>query len=139
MQKNFLQLGISPNKREDRGLQAALTSVFPIVDYNHSAILEFVDYSIGDPKYSARDCIEHGMSYAAPLRIRVRLIVLRKEEGDESKEVREVKEQDIYVGELPLMSERGTFIINGTERVVVSQLLRSPGVTFMHDNQNYSI
>ena len=130
---DFLQLDVPPEKKKDRGLQAALTSVFPIVDYNHSATLEFVNYSLGDSKYNARDCIEHGVTYAAPLRIRVRLIVLQKTEKEESQDVREVKEQEIYVGELPLMSERGTFIINGTERVVVSQLHRSPGVTFMHD------
>ena len=130
---DFLQLDVPPEKKEDRGLQAALTSVFPIVDHNHSAILEFVNYSLGNSKYNARDCIEHGMTYAAPLRIRVRLIVRQKTETEESQEVRDVKEQEIYVGELPLMSERGTFIINGTERVVVSQLHRSPGVTFMHD------
>ena len=131
--EDFLQLDVPPEKKEDRGLQAALTSVFPIVDYNHSAILEFVSYSLGKSKYNARDCIEHGMTFAAPLRIRVRLIVLQKTEKEESQEVRDVKEQEIYVGELPLMTERGTFIINGTERVVVSQLHRSPGVTFMHD------
>lgn len=130
---DFLQLDVPPEKKDDRGLQAALTSVFPIVDHNHSAILEFVNYSLGNSKYNARDCIEHGMTYAAPLRIRVRLIVRQKTETEEAQEVRDVKEQEIYVGELPLMSERGTFIINGTERVVVSQLHRSPGVTFMHD------
>lgn len=130
---DFLQLDVPPEKKEDRGLQAALTSVFPIVDYNHSAMLEFVNYSLGNSKYNARDCIEHGMTYASPLRIRVRLIVQRKTEQEESQEVRDVKEQEIYVGELPLMTERGTFIINGTERVVVSQLHRSPGVAFMHD------
>ncbi len=130
---DFLQMEVSSEKKEDRGLQAALTSVFPIVDYNHSAMLEFVNYSLGNSKYNARDCIEHGMTYAAPLRIRVRLIVLHKTEAEDAQEVRDVKEQEIYVGELPLMTERGTFIINGTERVVVSQLHRSPGVTFMHD------
>ena len=133
--KEFLQLDIPPEKRTDRGLQAALTSVFPIVDYNRAATLEFVSYSLGEVKYNARDCIEHGMTYAASLRIRVKLIVLHKTEQEGSQEIRDVKEQtqEIYVGELPLMTGRGTFIINGTERVIVSQLHRSPGVTFMHD------
>ncbi|TLY20613.1 MAG: DNA-directed RNA polymerase subunit beta [Nitrospirae bacterium] len=129
----FLQMDVDPDHREDKGLQAALTSVFPIADYNSTAVLEFVNYSLGTPKYDVRECMEQGMSYAAPLKIRVRLVVLDKEDKSPAKKVLDVREQEVYIGELPLMTERGTFIINGTERVVVSQLHRSPGAFFTHD------
>src|SRR5207302_879770 len=129
----FLQMDIEPDRREEKGLQAALTSVFPIADYNSTAVLEFVNYSLGTPKYDVRECMEQGMSYAAPLKIRVRLVVLDKEDKSPTKKVLDVREQEVYIGELPLMTERGTFIINGTERVVVSQLHRSPGAFFTHD------
>ncbi len=130
---SFLQMEADPDRREDKGLQAALTSVFPIADYNSTAVLEFVNYSLGTPKYDVRECMEQGMSYAAPLKIRVRLVVLDKEDKSPTKKVLDVREQEVYIGELPLMTERGTFIINGTERVVVSQLHRSPGAFFTHD------
>ncbi|HZC68090.1 MAG TPA: DNA-directed RNA polymerase subunit beta [Nitrospirales bacterium] len=130
---SFLQMDADPDRREDKGLQAALTSVFPIADYNSTAVLEFVNYSLGTPKYDVRECMEQGMSYAAPLKIRVRLVVLDKEDKSPTKKVLDVREQEVYIGELPLMTERGTFIINGTERVVVSQLHRSPGAFFTHD------
>src|SRR2546421_1556936 len=130
---SFLQMEADPDRREDKGLQAALTSVFPIADYNSTAVLEFVNYSLGTPKYDVRECMEQGMSYAAPLKIRVRLVVLDREDKSPSKKVLDVREQEVYVGELPLMTDRGTFIINGTERVVVSQLHRSPGAFFTHD------
>src|SRR5437867_4391674 len=130
---SFLQMEIDPDRREDKGLQAALTSVFPIADYNSTAVLEFVNYSLGTPKYDVRECMEQGMSYAAPLKVRVRLVVLDKEDKSPTKKVLDVREQEVYIGELPLMTERGTFIINGTERVVVSQLHRSPGAFFTHD------
>src|SRR5438309_5781310 len=129
----FLQMDIEPDRREEKGLQAALTSVFPIADYNSTAVLEFVNYSLGTPKYDVRECMEQGMSYAAPLKIRVRLVVLDKEDKSPTKKVLDVREQEVYIGELPLMTERGTFIINGTERVVVSQVHRSPGAFFTHD------
>src|SRR6266849_1289440 len=129
----FLQMDIEPDRREDKGLQAALTSVFPIADYNSTAVLEFVNYSLGTPKYDVRECMEQGMSYAAPLKVRVRLVVLDKEDKSPTKKVLDVREQEVYIGELPLMTDRGTFIINGTERVVVSQLHRSPGAFFTHD------
>jgi len=129
----FLQMEAEPDRREDRGLQAALISVFPIADYNSTAVLEFVNYSLGTPKYDVRECMEQGMSYAAPLKIRVRLVVLDKEDKSPTKRVLDVREQEVYIGELPLMTDRGTFIINGTERVVVSQLHRSPGAFFTHD------
>src|SRR3989442_853378 len=129
----FLQMDIEPDRREEKGLQAALTSVFPIADYNSTAVLEFVNYSLGTPKYDVGECMEQGMSYAAPLKVRVRLVVLDKEDKSPTKKVLDVREQEVYIGELPLMTERGTFIINGTERVVVSQLHRSPGAFFTHD------
>ncbi len=129
----FLQRDVSPQEREDIGLQAAFTSVFPIVDYNETAMIEFLDYAVGAPKYDVRECLERGMTFAAPLKIRARLIVWEKDEKSGAKRVRDVREQEVYVGELPLMTGNGTFVINGTERVVVSQLQRSPGVIFNHD------
>src|SRR5256886_500903 len=131
--EQFLQMEKEPDRREDKGLQAALTSVFPISEYNNTAILEFSNYSLGAPKYDVRECLEQGMTYAVPLKLRVRLVVFDKEDKGPKKKVLDVREQEVYVGELPLMTERGTFIVNGTERVVVSQLHRSPGASFTHD------
>ncbi|MBM3851991.1 MAG: DNA-directed RNA polymerase subunit beta [Verrucomicrobia bacterium] len=131
--EQFLQMENAPERREDKGLQAALTSVFPIADYNNTAILEFSSYSLGTPKYDVRECLEQGMTFAVPLKMRVRLVVFDKEDKGPKKKVLDVREQEVYVGELPLMTERGTFIVNGTERVVVSQLHRSPGASFTHD------
>ena len=110
-----------------------MASVFPIPDYNNTAILEFSSYTLGTPKYDERECLEQGMTFAVPLKLRVRLVVFDKEDKGPKKKVLDVREQEVYVGELPLMTERGTFIINGTERVVVSQLHRSPGASFTHD------
>jgi DNA-directed RNA polymerase subunit beta len=131
--EEFLQMEVEPERRKDQGLQAALASVFPIADYNNTAALEFSNYSLGTPKYDERECLEQGMTFAVPLKLRVRLIVFDKEDKGPKKKVLDVREQEVYVGELPLMTERGTFIINGTERVVVSQLHRSPGASFTHD------
>ncbi len=131
--EQFLQIEKEPERRDDRGLQAALASVFPIADYNNTAVLEFISYSLGTPKYDVRECLEQGMTYAVPLKLRVRLVVFDKEDKAPKKRVLDVREQEVYVGELPLMTDRGTFIINGTERVVVSQLHRSPGASFTHD------
>jgi len=131
--EQFLQMEGHPDRREDKGLQAALTGVFPIADYNNTAVLEFSSYSLGTPKYEVRECLEQGMTYAVPLKVRVRLVVFDKEDKGPKKKVLDVREQEVYVGELPLMTERGTFIVNGTERVVVSQLHRSPGASFTHD------
>ena len=131
--EQFLQMEGNPDRREDKGLQAALTGVFPIADYNNTAVLEFSTYSLGTPKYEVRECLEQGMTYAVPLKVRVRLVVFDKEDKGPKKKVLDVREQEVYVGELPLMTERGTFIVNGTERVVVSQLHRSPGASFTHD------
>ncbi len=131
--EQFLQIEKEPEAREDKGLQAALASVFPIADYNNTAVLEFISYSLGTPKYDVRECLEQGMTFAVPLKLRVRLVVFDKEDKAPKKKVLDVREQEVYVGELPLMTDRGTFIINGTERVVVSQLHRSPGASFTHD------
>ena len=131
--EQFLQMESLPERRADNGLQAALTSVFPIADYNNTAILEFSSYSLGTPKYDVRECLEQGMTFAVPLKVRVRLVVFDREDKSPKKKVLDVREQEVYVGELPLMTERGTFIVNGTERVVVSQLHRSPGASFTHD------
>jgi DNA-directed RNA polymerase subunit beta len=131
--ERFLQKEVSPERREEIGLQAAFTSVFPIDDYNETSRIEFIDYSIGQPKYDVYECLDRGMTYNAPIKIRVRLIVWEKDEKTGTKKVRDVREQEVYIGELPLMTENGTFVINGTERVVVSQLQRSPGVIFNHD------
>jgi len=128
----FLQRGIPTAQRKDIGLQAAFTSVFPISDYNQSVLVEFIEYSIGDPKYDLSECLERGMTYAASLKIRVRLVVWDKEPGG-GKTVKDIREQEIYMGELPLMTENGTFLVNGIERVVVSQLQRSSGAFFTHD------
>ncbi|HYL81927.1 MAG TPA: hypothetical protein VEU07_14000, partial [Candidatus Acidoferrum sp.] len=130
----FLQTRIPPQEREDAGLQGVFTSIFPISDYNDSASLEFVRYEFGDPKYTAEECWEKGMTYSVPLKVTLRLVVWDKQVGSEARSIRDIKEQEVYLGEMPLMTEHGTFIINGTERVVVSQLHRSPGVFFDHDS-----
>ncbi len=130
----FLQTRVPPQEREDSGLQGVFTSIFPISDYNDSASLEFVRYEFGDPKYTAEECLEKGMTYSVPLKVTLRLVVWDKQVGSEARSIRDIKEQEVYLGEMPLMTEHGTFIINGTERVVVSQLHRSPGVFFDHDS-----
>jgi len=131
----FLQMWTSASERKDMGLQAAFNSIFPIADFNETFTIEFVEYSIGDPKYSVRECLQRGTTFAAPLKIKVRLAAWEKDEETGAKRLKFAKEEgtDIYLGELPLMTENGTFIINGTERVVVSQLHRSPGAFFTHD------
>lgn len=125
----FLQDGKAPKQREDVGLQAAFRSVFPIVSYSGNAALEFVDYNLGRPEFDVRECILRGSTYAAPMRVKIRLIIYDRE----TKSIKDVREQEVYMGEIPLMTENGTFVINGTERVIVSQLHRSPGVFFDHD------
>ncbi len=128
----FLQENIQPDKREDSGLQGAFDSVFPIVDYNETASIEFMEYVIGPPKYDLRESLEKGINYASPLKIRVKLNLWEKGESGE-KRLKESRQQEVYIGELPLMTGTGTFVINGVERVVVSQLHRSPGILFSHD------
>ena len=129
----FLQANVAPEKREPNGLMGVFKSVFPISDFNNSCSLEFENYSIEKPKYDVDECRLRGMTYAAPIKITVRLVVWETDDQTKSRTIRDVKEQEVYMGEIPLMTETGSFIINGTERVVVSQLHRSPGVFFDHD------
>jgi DNA-directed RNA polymerase subunit beta len=130
--ERFLQEKTPPEKREENGLQAAFKSVFPILDYNETASIEFLEYVIGQPKYELRECLDKGINYASPLKIKVKLNLWEKGEGGQ-KRLKESREQEVYLGELPLMTDTGTFVINGVERVVVSQLHRSPGILFSHD------
>ncbi len=129
----FLQADVPAEERENVGLQRVFHSVFPIKDFAESASLEFVKYELGEPKYSVDECLQRGMTYARPLKITVRLVVWDVDEATETRSIRDVKEQEVYFGEIPMMTENGTFIINGTERVIVNQLHRSPGVFFSHD------
>jgi DNA-directed RNA polymerase subunit beta len=131
--EQFLQMRVPPQEREDQGLQGVFTSIFPIQDYDGSASLEFVRYEFGAPKYTADECREKGMTFSVPLKVTLRLVVWDRAGDRETKSIRDIKEQEVYLGEMPVMTEHGTFIINGTERVVVSQLHRSPGVFFDHD------
>ena len=131
--KGFLQADTQPDGRENLGLHAAFKSVFPIVSYSGSAALEYVHYRLGEPVFDERECQLRGATFAAPLRVLVRLVIYDKDAPAGAKQVKDIKEQEIYMGELPLMTDNGTFIINGTERVIVSQLHRSPGVFFDHD------
>jgi DNA-directed RNA polymerase subunit beta len=131
--EDFLQKDLEPSKRKDVGLQAALNSVFPIMDYNETSSIEFIEYMVGEPKFSIPECMYKGLTFAAPLRIRVKLNLWETVEGQDERKLKESKEQEVYIGEMPLMTATGTFIINGTERVIVSQLHRSPGVFFSHD------
>ena len=128
----FLQMEEPSERRDETGLQGVFSSVFPISDYDDSASLEFVKYDFGEPKYSPEECREKGMTFSVPLKVTLRLVVWEKS-GNGSRGIRDVKEQEVYLGEMPVMSQHGTFIINGTERVVVSQLHRSPGAFFDHD------
>ena len=123
--QRFLQMGVPPEKREDIGLQAVFRSVFPIKDFTGTASLEFVSYRFGEVKHSIEECIHRGMTYEIPVRITVRLVVYEIDPDTNVSNIRDIKEQEIYFGTIPLMTEKGTFIINGTERVVVSQLHRS--------------
>src|SRR5487761_2265352 len=131
--RRFLQADVAEAQRNDVGLHAAFDSVFPISSYSGNATLEYVSYRLGEPVFDVKECQLRGLTYAAPLRVKVRLIVLDKEAAGAKKPVKDVREQEVYLGELPLMTDNGTFIINGTERVLVSQLHRSPGVFFDHD------
>jgi DNA-directed RNA polymerase subunit beta len=127
----FLQAEVTPSTRKEQGLQAAFSSIFPIVSHNHMARLEFVSYGLGEPVFDVKECQLRGLTYASPLRAKVRLVLLDREISKPT--VKEVKEQEVYMGEIPLMTSTGSFVINGTERVIVSQLHRSPGVFFEHD------
>src|SRR5712664_1059566 len=131
--ETFLQQDAAPDRREETGLQAVFKSVFPIADYNDNALLEFDSYHFGDPKYTVEECHDRGMTFAIPLKVTLRLVVFDHDKEAKTKTIREQRGQEVYLGELPLMTDKGTFIINGTERVVVSQLQRSAGVFFDDD------
>ncbi len=131
--RRFLQEDVPSDRRRPTGLHAALHSVFPISSYSGSAVLEYVDYRLGEPVFDVKECQMRGMTFAAPLRTTLRLVIYDKEAQAGTQSVKDIKEQEVYMGELPLMTRNGTFVINGTERVVVSQLHRSPGVFFEHD------
>jgi len=137
IQKNsydlFLQKDALPNQRQNLGLQEVFKSVFPIKDFNETASLEFVSFSLGEPKYDVEECHQRGMTYAAPLKVTVQLVLWDVDPQTGSRSIKNVKEQEVYFGEIPLMTKNGTFMVNGTERVIVSQLHRSPGVFFEHD------
>ena len=131
--QQFLQVDVSPAGRADIGLEGVFRSVFPIQDFNKTATLEFVSYEIGRPKFDVPECLAKGLSFEAPVRIKVRLVVYDVDDDTGNRSIRDIKEQDIFFGTIPLMTEKGTFIINGTERVIVNQLQRSPGIIFEHD------
>jgi len=132
--RKFLQADVPEDRREDAGLHAAFKSVFPITSYSGNAILEYVSYRLGEPVFDVKECQLRGLTYAAPLRVKVRLVVYDKETSTPTKKtVKDIREQEVYLGEMPLMTDNGTFVVNGTERVIVSQLHRSPGVFFDHD------
>ncbi|MDQ1240445.1 MAG: DNA-directed polymerase, partial [Thermodesulfobacteriota bacterium] len=131
--ERFLQSDIDSDVREDFGLEGVFKSVFPIKDFSETASLEFIRYSLGEEKYSVEECLQKGVTYAKPLKITVQLIVWDVDPETNSRTIRDVKEQEVYFGEIPVMTDNGTFIINGTERVIVSQLHRSPGIFFDHD------
>src|SRR5216683_383028 len=144
--QRFLQMDLLPSERDDGGLQSVFTSVFPIRDFREMSQLEFVDYAIGNweckcgnpvamqLKYDVNECQERGMTYSAPLKVTIRLTIYDKDPDSGAKTIRDIKEQEVFYGDIPLMTENGTFIINGTERVIVSQLHRSPGVFFESAN-----
>ena len=131
--REFLQADVAPERRKDAGLHAALGSVFPISSYSGNVLLEYVSYRLGEPAFDVRECQLRGLTYAVPLRVRLRLVILDKDAEAGAQSIKAIKENEVYLGEIPLMTETGTFVINGTERVIVSQLHRSPGVFFDHD------
>jgi DNA-directed RNA polymerase subunit beta len=130
---HFLQMGVAAEERGNVGLQEVFKSVFPIRDFSERAQLEFVRYELETPKYDVDECQQRGITFAAPLKVTLRLVVWDVDEDTGSRSIRDIKEQDVYMGDMPLMTRNGTFIINGTERVIVSQMHRSPGVFFDHD------
>jgi DNA-directed RNA polymerase subunit beta len=129
----FLQVRKPEGGRLDEGLQAVFSSVFPIKDFSENSLLEYVDYHFEEPKYDVEECQQRSMTYAAPLKVTLRLIVFDVDQETGAKSVKDIKEQDVYMGDIPLMTDHGTFVVNGTERVIVSQMHRSPGVFFDHD------
>nr|WP_303832278.1 DNA-directed RNA polymerase subunit beta [Asticcacaulis taihuensis] len=131
--EQFLQRDVRPANRIDDGLEAVFRSVFPVKDFNERATLEYVSYEFEEPKYDVEECIQRDITYAAPLKVKLRLIVFEMDEETGARSVKDIKEQDVYMGDIPLMTDKGTFVVNGTERVIVSQMHRSPGVFFDHD------
>ncbi|WP_417232472.1 DNA-directed RNA polymerase subunit beta [Brevundimonas sp.] len=131
--EQFLQRDVVTGPRKDQGIEAVFKSVFPIKDFNERAVLEYVSYEFEQPKYDVEECIQRDMTYAAPLKVKLRLIVFEADEETGARSVKDIKEQDVYMGDIPLMTDKGTFVVNGTERVIVSQMHRSPGVFFDHD------
>lgn len=131
---NFLQMNIPHAERQKMGLQEVLSSVFPIKDFSERAVLDFVSYELEQPKYDVEECQQRGMTFAAPLKVTLRLTVFDIDEATGMRSIRDIKEQDVYMGDMPLMTDNGTFVVNGTERVIVSQMHRSPGVFFDHDH-----
>ena len=130
---HFLQMDVLPADRESVGLEEVFSSVFPIMDFSERAELQFVRYELEEPKYDVEECQQRGMTFAAPLKVTLRLVVWDVDEDTGARSIRDIKEQDVYMGDMPLMTNNGTFVINGTERVIVSQMHRSPGVFFDHD------
>ncbi|AWM77242.1 DNA-directed RNA polymerase subunit beta [Phenylobacterium parvum] len=131
--EQFLQRDGRSGPRRDEGIEAVFRSVFPIKDFNERAVLEYVSYEFEEPKYDVEECVQRDMTFAAPLKVKLRLIVFETDEETGARSVKDIKEQDVYMGDIPLMTEKGTFIVNGTQRVIVSQMHRSPGVFFDHD------
>ena len=131
--ESFLQAGIEPDDRTDTGLQGIFKSVFPIHDFNGACSLEFVRYTFGEPKYTVEECVERGMTFEVPVKITVRLVSYDIDAETGVQSIRDIKEQDVYLGSIPLMTKAGVFVVNGTERVIVSQLQRSPGLFYDHD------
>jgi len=129
----FLNSGDQPDPQEGEGINGVFQSVFPIKDFNETAVLEFVKYELENPKYDVEECQQRDMTYSAPLKVTLRLIVFDIDEDTGNKSVKDIKEQDVFMGDMPLMTPNGTFVVNGTERVIVSQMHRSPGVFFDHD------
>jgi len=130
---SFLQIGVPSEQRTSSGLQAVFESVFPIRDFSENGTLEFVKYELEEPKYDVDECQQRGVTFAAPLKLTLRLVVFDVDEETGARSIRDIKEQDVYMGDMPLMTDNGTFIVNGTERVIVSQMHRSPGVFYDHD------
>ena len=134
--EQFLQMYIPINERTDIGLQAVFNSVFPINDFAGRSMLEFVSYTLEEPKYDVEECHQRGLTFSSPLRLTLRLIVWDLDVDTGARSIRDMKEQDVYMGDIPLMTPNGTFVVNGTERVLVSQMHRSHGVFFDNDKGN---
>src|SRR5438045_6483784 len=130
----FLQVEKPEGGRIDMGLEAVFRQVFPIKDFSESSLLEYVDYHFEDPKYDVQECQQRSMTFAAPLKVTLRLIVFDVDQETGAKSVKDIKEQDVYMGDVPFMTENGTLVVNGTERVIVSQMHRSAGGLFAHEN-----